>query len=187
MLVHARMKRAVFAVALVAGSSGVASAGVYIGLGLGPSPVASDSLQATQDGSGRSYRGILGWRRGPFAIEGTYGGYELGSLDRLSYDVRQAAIAGKYNLALGDGFSVFGKLGLHHTSLEHGATDADGLPASGTGWLLGGGAEFTFKVATTSASLFVEYQYSDATLDTEIGNPIDFNTRMWTLGLTIGF
>jgi hypothetical protein len=181
------MKRAVLAVALVAASSGVASAGVFVGLGVGPAPAESDSLAASKDAAGRSLRGILGWRMGAFAVEGSYSGYELGSADREAYDVRQAAIAGKYNFGLGDGFSVFPKLGLQHTSLDHGDADADGLPASGSGWLIGVGAEYTFKVATTSASIFVEYQYSSAELDPEVGAPIDFSSRVWTLGATIGF
>lgn len=184
------MKRAVLAVALVAGSSGAATAGGYVGLGLGTGPaVNSDQLSDRLVEDGRSGRLILGHRFGRIAFEGAVGKFDLAlsipnSRATVPYDVYQAQLSGKYNLPLGDGFEAFGRIGLHKQWFT---TDTSELEASGTGLVLGAGFEYRFGTGIGGMSLFVDYQYSRADMS---GDQLDFgatSTRMWTIGATLGF
>ncbi len=189
MLVHARMKRAVLAVALLAASSGVASAGGYIGLGIGPAPaVHAPDLENDLYQDGRSGRIILGASFGRLAIEGAVGKFDLVLSDRgasgSGYDVYQAQVSGKYTLPLQDGFGVYGRLGLHKQWFNNERSEFD---VEGSGLLLGAGFEYRFATGIGGASVFVDYQYSRADVS---GERLDFgstSTRMWTLGATIGF
>lgn len=192
MLVHARMKRVLVASALVAASSGVASAGGYIGLGIGTGPslsrdgknVAITSNEIKSDG--RSARLIGGFRFGRFAVEAALGGFDAATqlqTDGSFYESRiyQVSLSGKYNLPLSDGFEAFGRLGVQRTSfsMEDSRFDADG-----TGLMLGAGIEY--RVKATGISVWMDYQYGRATLDGELIAG-ELSARMWTLGATIGF
>jgi hypothetical protein len=184
------MKRAVFAVALVAASSGVASAGGYIGLGIGTSPaVGVDAPDTDVSGDGRSFRLLGGSRFGRFAIEGAVGKFDVRLADNQRgqpFETYQAQLAAKYHFPLDNKFEVFGKAGLH--KLWFGNTnDRPDLDVEGSGWLLGGGFQYRFEGGIGSGALFVEYQYSRADVS---GERLDWgatSTRMWTLGVTIGF
>ncbi|MDQ3334731.1 MAG: porin family protein [Myxococcota bacterium] len=183
------MKRAVLAMALVTVSSGIASAGTYIGLGVGTGPsVSPDELENDLVNDGRSGRLILGHRLGRFAVEGAVGKYDLVLSDNGGggplYEVYQAQVSGKFSLPLGDGFEAFGRLGLHKQWFNSERSDFD---TSGSGWLIGAGFEYRFKTGIGGFSLFVDYQYSRADVS---GDALTFgatSTRMWTLGATIGF
>ena len=191
MLIHARMKRAALAVALVSALSGTASAGTYIGLGIGPAPTVSTTSTPDAEnavlGHGRSGRLILGQRFGRFAIEGALGKFDLELADNGGqgpiYTVYQAQVAGRYGLPLGDGFEVFGKLGLQKQWFNNERSEFD---VSGSGLLLGAGAEY--RIPTGAAvSIFIDYQYSRGDVN---GDRLKFgetSTRLWTLGATIGF
>lgn len=198
MLVHARMKRAALAVALVAASSGVAAAGGYIGLGIGTGPAGSvefhDSAGNADDrdltADGRSYRFLGGMRFGRIAVEGALGKMNMRLSDSAlgqPFDTYQLHAVGKYHLPLGDGFEVFGKLGLQKTWFNNSADRTD-LDASGTGVVLGAGVQYRLTAAgIDAASLFIDYQYSRADTKGEIFDWGGTSLRMWTLGATIGF
>ena len=192
MLVHARMKRVLLATALVAASSGVASAGGYIGLGIGTGPSLSTSNDDTVESDGRSARLMLGYRFGRFAIEGAAGGYDMamqlqGGASLYGAEVRQGSISGKFTLPLADGFGAFGRLGLNKTWFSLSSTDR--FDASGSGVIVGAGIEYRLDVALAGGlSLWFDYQYSRAALSGD--EPLvkmDLNAGLWTLGATIGF
>lgn len=190
MLVPARMKRAALAVALVAASSGVAAAGTYVGIGIGTAPVISPSdLENDLDPDGRSLRGTIGHRFGRFAIEASLAKYDFILADNGGggplYEGYQGTVSAKYGLPLGDGFEVFGRLGLHKQWFGN---EQERFDVSGSGLVLGAGFEYRVKAALAGGlSFFVDYQYSRADLTGETFAFGDTSTRMWTLGATIGF
>lgn len=172
------MKRVpVLAVIVLAASSGVASAGTYLGLGIGTGP-AFDSDKVELESRGRSGRAILGSRWSKLSVEGSLGKYTLMN----EADGYQASAAGKLNFPLGSGFEVFGKLGVQHTWLRTGDAMYD---ASGNGYLVGGGFEYRLNLGIGATSIWVDYQYSHADLESERKN-YDLGARMWTLGLSVG-
>ena len=189
MLVHARMNRVALATALLAASSGVASAGTYIGLGIGPAPaIDAPDLENTLSNDGRSGKLIVGQRFGRFSIEGGLGKFDLRLSDNgglgPQYEVYQAQVSGKYGLPLSDGFEVYGRLGLHKQWFGNEREDLD---VSGSGLLIAAGFEYRFATGIGGFSLFVDYQYSRADVSGERLDFGDTSTRMWTLGATIGF
>lgn len=189
MLIHARMKRTALALALVGASSTVAAAGGYVGLGIGTGPTVNASdLENDLTNDGRSGRLIIGHRFGRFAVEGAVGKFDLILSDNggqgPGYEVYQAQAAAKYGLPLGDGFEVYGKLGLHKQWFNNEREEFD---VSGSGLLLGAGFEYRFNTGVGGFSLFVDYQYASADVKGDVLEFGDTSTRMWTLGATIGF
>jgi hypothetical protein len=188
MLVHARMKRAVLAMALVTVSSGVASAGMYIGLGIGTGPSLSTSNDDRVEEDGRSARLMLGYRFGRISVEGAVTGYDMAfGLQTSLYasEVRQGSISGKYNHPLADGFEAFGRIGYAKTWFS--IKNDERFDASGTGIMLGAGIEYRLKLGLAGgASLWLDYQYSRAALEGDLIQT-DLNAAMWTLGATIAF
>ncbi|HEU0031675.1 MAG TPA: outer membrane beta-barrel protein [Kofleriaceae bacterium] len=181
------MKRACLTVMLLAALSGTASANGYLGLGIGTSPAMSETPDRLE-ADGRSLKALVGTRIGQVSIEGSLGGY--GTLlenqvgDYVSYGTAyQAALAAKVSLPLGSGFEVFGKGGLHHSWIS--ADRNEEKDVSGNGLLLGAGFEYRFNAGVAGASLFIDYQYSKQNLT---GDTLHFdgNTRVWTLGFTVG-
>lgn len=181
MLVYARMKRAALVAALLTATSGIASAGTYLGLGIGPAPAMSDErLDVTPDG--RTVRAVVGFRFGQFAVEGDIAGYGLRSAGVEKYDVRQVAVLGKYSLPIQDHFEAFGMLGLQHTSLS--TSLGSNYDQSGNGFLLGAGIEYRLTLGGIGASVFVDYALSTTSLGTTTTDN-RFTTRIWTLGATV--
>jgi hypothetical protein len=178
------MKRACLVATLVLASTPLATAGGYIGIGIGTSPaMTDDSADLNLAADGRSGRLLVGSRWGQISFEGALGKYDVLSPGRQPFELYQGSIAGKASFPLGNGFEAFGRLGLQRTWLVNpiGSFDKDG-----NGFLLGGGFEYKFDVAPTRLSLFVDYQYNAANLDGDRG-PVDVSSRMWTLGVTLGF
>src|SRR5688572_21609991 len=142
MLVHARMKVVALAVAMVAASSGIASAGGYVGLGIGTAPVASSDDYDFQT-NGRSARLLGGFGFGRFSIEAALGGFDermqVDSNGGFYYSARlyQASLSAKYNLPLSDGFEAFGRLGVQRTQLSRESDPEDRFAASGSGVVAG--------------------------------------------------
>lgn len=169
------MSRLVVAVLLVLGSS-TAHAGGYLGLGIGPSPAVNDNLDSLSP-SGRSGRFLAGFRFSKLAVEGAVTAYTAS----VGYDARQFQLTGKYNHELGSGFEVYGRFGVHHTSLD--ADDAM-YDVSGNGLLIGGGAELRLPLPIT-ASMFLDYSLASATLSGDRYD-LEHSSRMWMLGFTIG-
>src|SRR5262245_61779370 len=107
MLGSGPMMRAALAVALLAATSSVASAGAYVGLGLGTNGVYESTDRLVEDG--RSFRLLVGYRfrplqfGGSFAVEGAYTGYGLGIRDRtniVEYDAHELSAAVRFNVPL---------------------------------------------------------------------------------------
>jgi hypothetical protein len=175
----AGMTRAGLVLFVIAAASQAASAGGYIGLGVGTSPsgeIANDTSSTTTDGS-RSWTGIVGYRFGHLSLEGT--GTEYTQVyDQAVRDATQWGIALKYSLPLGNGFEAFGRGGLQRTDLSN--------DWSGDGWMLGAGFEWRFHILLTGASAFVEYNHADTTFEPP-GRSATFDgtASMWTLGVTL--
>lgn len=196
MLAFAPMRRSLLAMALVVGSTGVASAGPYVGFGLGPTGTVSNDIPEglpwreipLYAANGRSGRVLGGYRFpslpfiGSVSVEASIAAYGLSSQQREDYGGRQASIMGKYNYPLAGGFEVFGRLGLDHTWINsHNSNTLTG--GSGDGVLLGVGAEYRFKLPMAAASAFVDYTYSHASIDEPMFTR-GYSARMWTLGFT---
>lgn len=188
------MKRAVLAAALLAASSSAASAGTYVGLGIGTNAVSETSDRLVEDG--RSARLTVGYRfqpmrYGTLSLEGALGGYGLGLQDRtniVEIDAFQISAAGKFNLPLADHFEAVGRLGLQHTSASAANTIYD---TSGTGFLVGAGFEYHFNLGIgRDAALAVDYQLNRTTLSGERfqgATAFGVTERQWTLGALVGF
>src|SRR5262245_42411492 len=181
------MYRAALVVMIVAASSGVASAGGYIGLGIGTSPAVSDSTDRAVANS-RSAKLLVGTRMGRIALEGGFGGFDV-----LFQDDRQLlrpwgtaynlTAALKASLPLGNNFEAFGRVGLEHAwvSSDDGVTRDE----SGNGFLLGAGAEYKLDVGLSAASIWIDYQLNRTSLDGDNSHR-DITARMWTLGFSVG-
>ncbi len=179
------MKRALLTASLLAAASTSASAGTYVGLGIGTAPAVSEDTNQL-DSSGRSGKVMLGNSFGKLAIEGAITKY---SMARLSRDVPvpfgdtyQAAVALKLTFPLGNNFEAFGRGGLHHTWLKTPDPVGD---TDGNGMLIGAGFGYHLNLGVGGGSLFVDYQISTAKL-TGDKFMIDMTTRVWMLGLTVG-
>ena len=184
MLGHERMKRAALALALVAATSSVASAGRYVGIGVGTNAVYEGTDKLSEDG--RSARLLGGMRWGRISAEGQLSGFGLALADRSGatpMDAYQLSIAGKYNVPIGDRFEVYGRAGLMHAWASG---ELDVYDVSGNGFLLGAGFEYRVTTGIASGSLWVDYQVNKATLT---GDRFEFDAtmRQWTLGLSVGF
>jgi hypothetical protein len=186
MLGTAPMSRTALALVLIAASASAASAGGFVGLGVGTG--AASSGDSSLDESGRSGRLMLGYRFGRISVEGIGSRYGLGTPDGTESTGTTLGLAGRYNFPLQDSFEVFGRLGLQRTSISG---DNVGAELSGTGYLIGAGAEFRLPVAVAAISVFVDYTIQHTSLDGYHG-PTTFaeaglTSRIWTLGATLSF
>ncbi|MDQ3363992.1 MAG: porin family protein [Myxococcota bacterium] len=175
------MKRAALAVILLAASSGVASAGGYIGLGVGTGP-SLDAGTGEMDSVGRSGRLVLGSRLSRLSIEGALTGFDMQWSNTGKTDVYQGSVSAKLNLPLGDGFEPYGRLGVQRTWLS---TEDERYDMAGNGLVFGAGIEYRFSAGIGAASLWLDYQYSNTELDSDYGD-FDLSARMWTVGISIG-
>jgi len=182
MLRVGHMKRACLVATVLLASTQLATAGGYVGLGIGTAPAMNnDGEELSLAADGRSGRLLVGSRWGQISLEGALHKYDALSPGREPFEVYQGSIAGKASFPLGNGFEAFGRLGLARTWLV-----SPNLDKEGNGFLLGGGFEYKFNLAPTQLSLFIDYQYNAAKLDGDRG-PLDVSSRMWTLGVTLGF
>jgi len=179
------MHRALLVASLVAATSTVASAGTYLGLGIGTAPsVGGDMPTFSNDGS-RSERLLLGFRFGRFSIEGDGTRYGLLNDGRAQYTGSQLAAALKFSYPLGNNFEVFARGGLERTWLT---TDTDEGEFSGNGWLLGGGFEYRVNLGVVGGSIFVDYTHNDTSFTASSGTnmkSLDGTAGMFSLGLTV--
>ncbi len=170
------MKSGCLLVAGLMAISTTASAGVYVGLGVGTEPGINDEMARTAVPVGRSLRGLGGIRFGRFSIEGALNGFGVVVNRHANQDVFQLSAAAKYNHPLGDGFEAFGRAGLERTWLNN---------FSGNGFLVGAGFEYRLDLLITNASLFVDYTIHHATL-TDTRGQVGETSRIWALGFTFG-
>lgn len=184
------MRLAVIAAVLTASAS-VASAGTYLGLGIGPAAGVNGDAGAygsgSFEGAGRSYRLLGGFRVGRLAVEGSITGQDLlfTGNNGMGFEGRELAVAGVYSHPLGSGFEAYGKLGIHRTWLS-----ADGgfdgmYDVSGDGLLVGGGFALRLNAVLASGAVFVDYTHHAADLS---GDRYAFEggVGMWMLGFTFG-
>ncbi len=191
------MTRALLVAAVLLGSSGIAAAGPYLGFAIGPSPAISNSGPAEVFNAGTLEFGpngragrILGGYRfdgikvGSISIEGALTAYGLTDQNRANdYGGRQAMLSGKYNYPLGGGFEVFGRLGVHHTWIT--TNIASDITRSGSGFLVGAGAEYRFTLPMAKASLWLDLTYNPASLE-DVSYTREYAARLWMLGFTFG-
>jgi len=186
------MKRVLLAAILLAATAGTASAGGFVGLGIGGSPgVSSDSHM---EADGRTGRIEGGYSFGRFAIEGLGQRFDAyNTSDFSGYTNTTLGIAGLFRLPLTDGFGVYGRAGFQHTSLsvdDDSAYMRSDQHYNGTGLLFGGGADFRLPIAAANLSLFVDYTIAttNLTID-ELPQvaPYRFTTRSWLLGAKLAF
>jgi hypothetical protein len=198
MLVHARMKRAALAVALVTASTGVAAAGGYIGIGIGPAAsiattggtdLATSSELPDAAGDGRSARLIGGYRFGRISVEaaaGRFGVFMPYTPNGQTFTATQLQLSGKYNHPIGNDFELFGRLGMQKMSFDNDGTRSD-FNVEGSGVVVGAGVDYHLSVGIAGADVFLEYQYARADVS---GDRLDWGAThvgMWTLGATISF
>jgi hypothetical protein len=179
--------KGLLAFAIVAAASSTASAGAFIGLGIGTAPATTgevDHLDFSPDG--RSVRVELGYRFGRFSIEGMGSSFDMIRVDGFQYSDTAIAIAAKYNMPLGDRFEAFGRAGLGLTYLS--PEDSRLEDYSGKGLLIGGGFEYRLNLGAVSGSVFVDYTIhrSSLTAPSLYGDQgLSFMTRTWNLGVTV--
>lgn len=181
------MTRFGLAAVLLVASTSMASAGTYVGLGIGTasngSGVRSDGTDVgSTDGFERSGRLMLGTRLSKLSIEGQGSRYDM-SLSTHSLQVTQLGIGLKLSIPLGNNFEAFGRGGLERTWLNHGTNNM--LDAAGNGWFLGGGFEYRLSLGVTAASLFVDYQRSSTDIVDNRMIEHNVSSGMWTLGATV--
>lgn len=180
---HGSMFRTALALVLVAATASAASAGSYLGLGIGTAPATSTStdLMATE-ADGRSGRLLLGIRLARLSLEGSVGRFDLVVNNQHDFKNTMLGAGLKYNLPLGDNFEAFGRGGVQRTYLNE--VMADRYDVAGNGYYLGGGVEYRVEFLL-GGSIFLDYQYATATVDSETLWSFDVSNRMWTIGLTL--
>jgi hypothetical protein len=178
------MKRTLLVFTALLATSTSASAGTYLGLGFGTDPAVNDQfrMSTTASPEGRSLRGLVGFRFGNFAIEGTLNGFGVRLPTFGAQRVYQASVAAKLSVPLANNFEAFGRGGLERTWLNIGDERYDYM---GDGYLLGAGFEFRLNAVLANASLFVDYTIHQATLLSPT-QEVDASSRMWALGFTVG-
>jgi opacity protein-like surface antigen len=176
------------AIAIVlAATSSVASAGTYLGLGIGTAVGGSWEDSASQggdiDGFERSGRLFGGYRISKVSFEAQGSRFALAFGTPFEYQGTQLAANVKLSLPLGNNFEVFGRGGLARTWVSSRGDLMD--DSAGTGWLLGLGAEYRINLGVTGASIFVDYQRSSTTFASDLGGDWDGSLGMWTLGASV--
>ncbi len=159
--------------------AGTAHAGGYIGLGIGDGVGASGDVRF--DASGRTGRILGGFRFGRIAAEASAGRAPVIQQGGRPYDITQLSVAAKYSFPLSDGFEVFGRLGLHRTSLTSNVS-AD-VDSKGSGILFGGGAEFRSKLPV---SFWIDYTVANCSLNGPSDRDTGLTTRQWMIGASLG-
>lgn len=177
------MTRASLAVVVLAAATSSASAGTYVGLGIGSTAtMGGDMTQISGDGT-RSERFLLGQSWGRFSVEGAATRY--GALYRTAgYDGTSVAVAGKATFPVMPHVSVFGRLGLQRTWLSTNRMDL--VSFDGNGYLLGAGLQYDLDVSILGGvAIFADYQHTSSSFQGSAGRPFDSTASMWTLGLTV--
>jgi hypothetical protein len=182
---RAIMTRALLAVAILTSTAATASAGTYVGLGIGTSPAMSSDIEMTESVE-RSGRLLLGFRFGRLSLEGQAGRHDL-FIYSDPYQSTMFGAALKYSHELGSNFEVYAKGGLQRTflSAQGPVPSSRALPSDGDGHLLGAGFEYRLNLGVTGASIFVDYQYAKTSFGEGMTGGFDASSRMWTLGATV--
>ena len=169
-------------IVIVAALAGSASAGTYVGLGIGKPTVTNDGNDDFAT-SGRSHRVMLGVRLGRVSVEAAYTGYDLvPALGTGPVDSRSLSAALKLNLPLGNNFEAFARGGVLHTRIgESGAS----MSMSGNGYTFSGGFEYGLDLGLARAALFVDSTRNLVELSSDDMRTIDQTASLWTLGFAV--
>jgi predicted porin len=164
-------------VAAVLASGSVASAGTYIGLGIGTAPSESDGA-ASNGNQTRSWRALLGYSFGHLSIESELNRYS-NELNNEPYDATMLGLGLKYNIPIEYGFELFARAGIERTWLS--GDTVDYFSGAGNGLYLGVGVEYHF---IPLASVFVDYERQSATItpDDASVSSYDHTAGMFTIG-----
>jgi hypothetical protein len=173
---------AVVSAVVLASMGSVASAGGYVGLGVGTAP--SRDTQTSFVPDGRSGRLLVGHRIGMFAVEGDVTGYSL-LAQSTPYSSVSAAVSGKLALPLGNNIEAFGRAGLERSWLSSNGPKMSTF--SGDGYLLGAGLAYRLDLGLAGGSLWLDYtRHADTLAGDAGGKTFDQSNAMWTMGLTVG-
>lgn len=149
---YGAMRRSVLVLVLLAAFATTASAGVYVGAGIGTGGYVNGDFDSKigLEKDGRSLRLFGGYQFGKISVELIGMGWDLHRSTTV-FQVRQLAIAGKYSFPIGYNFELFPRVGVLHTWFT-----GDGA-FEGNGVLLGGGVEYRIKGVLAGMSVFVDY------------------------------
>ncbi len=178
--------RSLLAIAVLAVTGPVASAGTYIGLGIGTAPSIGNDTIPRPANDGRSGRLLLGQSFqlpiGRLAIEGEANRFDF-LFNGEGYDSTMLGVDLKYSFPLGNSFDVYGRAGLQRTWLS--ADDSTRGIYAGAGDGLYFGLGFEYRIAVFG-SLFVDYERQSSTIDMDESSTSYGQTAgMFTLGATI--
>jgi len=176
------MKSALLVASSIMAISTVASAGGYLGLGLGTQPSVNDETAGIATPSGRSLRGLGGIRFANVSLEGALNGFDVIAKHNGPTTEYQLSAALKLSLPLGNNFEAFGRGGLERTWLN---VDDSRLDYTGNGFLVGAGFEYRLNAILASGSLFVDYNFHHTTLENSVGK-LDSTSGVWGIGFTVG-
>jgi hypothetical protein len=176
------MVKSLAPIVIVAALAGSASAGTYVGLGIGKPSVSDDGIDEFA-ASGRSHRVMLGMRFGRISVEGAYTGYDLApDVGGGPVDSRSLSAALKLSFPLGNNFEVFGRGGVLHTWID--GSDAS-MSMSGNGYTFSGGFEYGLDLGLARAALFVDYTRNMVELSSDGMPALDQTASLWTLGFAV--
>lgn len=161
-----------------------ASAGGFVGLGVGPSPNLSGDEVNDLEGSGRTGRLFLGYRIQHFSIEGqlTANSTTDSLRNQDDYAARHVALYGKYSHPIGDGFEAFGKVGLVQSS--YGNDDTESLSGGGLG--AAAGVELRVNLGISAIAFGLEYGLTSVDLELPNGDESTVRSGQWMLSVSLG-
>jgi hypothetical protein len=182
------MKRLAYLALIVAGvamAAPAAHASSYFLLGIGPKPGAGGDLGDAVDGDTRTARFGAGQRVGPIGLEGSVFGADLvgtGSGDGFAtgreYSTLSVAADLKGFFPVLGPIEIFGKAGLNYTWVN-------GNDMSGSGWDLGGGAQFVLEMPVGYAAVWADYTYQNLGLSDD-RRDVDGSLNMVMVGVSLG-
>lgn len=186
------MRRPVLALVLVAATAATASAGGYVGLGIGNGANSSGGLSVHP--AGRTFRLMGGYEigrdvlHGRFAVEALGTRYDMVREDGHEYTGTTLALAGRYNFGLGYNFYLYARLGIQYTTLEPKVYEE---PRSGIGVLFAPGVEYRIPIGAMALAFFIDGTVTHASMsDPSIPNSPavgDLTSTYWTLGAAFYF
>lgn len=183
MLCRVHMKNcAILAVTAILGAPGAASAGVYLGLGVGTKPTVNDAMQDVGEPSSGSRLGVVGLRLANLSLEGAVGGFDMATQRGGDRTLYQASAALKLNLPVAGPVEGFARGGLERTWLDMGD---DRYNLRGDGFLAGVGLELRWNLVLASVSVLVDYTIHRASLESEM-NKVDLTSHVVGVGLQVG-
>ena len=176
------MKRAALAAMTVLAMSGPASAGVYLGLGLGTKPMVDDAMESVGAPSSQSLRGLIGVRLANVSLEGAVNGFGLATQRSGGQTVYQASAAVKLSIPIVSQIEGFGRAGLERTWLHMGEDPAN---LRGDGFLAGVGLELRLNLVVVSASVFADYTVHRTSLESTL-EKFDSTLQILGVGVMVG-